>query len=61
MTVKEAKIDRRSLKDRKVYYYLRCTRCGTEFNVSPKMELDGPYICPDCEEVADGIYTGRAG
>lgn len=62
MKVKDAKVGRRSLKGRKVYYYLRCTRCGTEFNVSPYMELDGAYICPDCEEVEHGtLHAGRAG
>lgn len=31
--------------------YIRCTRCGEEWNVSLREEIpEGGYLCPACEE-----------
>lgn len=58
-TVRELKKGRRSLVRGRVHYYLRCEKCGTEFNVSPKQVVEnGVYICPDCESGEEEALDG---
>lgn len=30
--------------------YMKCIKCGLEWNVSVKRNPDEPYICPYCEQ-----------
>ena len=30
--------------------YMKCIKCGLEWNVSVKRNPDKPYICPYCEQ-----------
>lgn len=58
-TVRELRKGRRSLVRGRVHYYLRCEKCGTEFNVSPKQVVEnGVYICPDCESGEEDAWDG---
>lgn len=58
-TVRELKKGRRSLVRGRVIYYLRCERCGTEFNVSPRQVVEnGIYICPDCDGGEEEAWDG---
>lgn len=58
-TVRELKKGRRSLVRGRVHYYLRCEKCGTEFNVSPKQVVEnGVYICLGCESSEEEAWDG---
>lgn len=58
-TVRELRKGRRSLVRGRVRYYLRCEKCGTEFNVSPNQIVEnGVYICPDCESGEEEAWDG---
>ena len=48
---------RKTIKGR-TYLYMTCTVCQDEYNVSPKHELYGPYVCPRCFFRGRRVYGG---
>lgn len=48
MTVRDAKKGRVAVVNGRKRYFLRCSVCNLEYNVSPEQEIDGAYRCPVC-------------
>lgn len=53
MLVRDSQDAKKKTIKGRTHWYMDCTVCGDEYNVSPLHEMHEAYICPRC------FYRGR--